>query len=349
MPTYKHARPRGFAPWKPRADTLSLLQTVLVVLQAEAAYLPLTNRQVFYRLVQHHGYTKTEQSYDNLCNKLNRARRAGLVPWGSIRDDKLSYRHNPGNYSVEGFREGLHRQASRFALDPYIVQDCMIEVHVEAEGMMPQVARAACPLGCSVYSSGGFGSVTTQYDAAKRMVERVDPTVVLSIGDYDPSGIALYQSFKENVLSFFETGHDDWDRECWQMPLFRRIAVTPEQIRQHGFITAPQKAKDRRGNWSGGTVQCEAIPSAQLAQIVRDAVLEHYDADAIAAVDALSLELREPLDTALYEAEERFVEQHEIAQERRDEIRAAMPHRGSSGWKAGYDNADDDFMEEGIQ
>jgi hypothetical protein len=79
-------RPRGFVPWSPRSETLILLDQVKSVLEEYAAYLPLTCRQIFYRLVGAHGYEKTENAYARLYEMLNRARRAELISMDAIRD-----------------------------------------------------------------------------------------------------------------------------------------------------------------------------------------------------------------------------------------------------------------------
>jgi hypothetical protein len=78
---------RGFAPWSPHQDTLALLELVRAILTEYAEYLPLTLRQIFYRLVGANGYEKTEQAYERLGEHLNRARRARLIPMSAIRDD----------------------------------------------------------------------------------------------------------------------------------------------------------------------------------------------------------------------------------------------------------------------
>jgi hypothetical protein len=80
-------RRRGFAPWTPEAATLQLLDKVRAVLGEYEDYLPLTIRQIFYRLVGKHRYEKTEQAYENLAGHLNRARRARLISFAVIRDD----------------------------------------------------------------------------------------------------------------------------------------------------------------------------------------------------------------------------------------------------------------------
>src|SRR4029077_15912249 len=56
-------RVRGLAPWSPRHETLELLQQVRGVLDEYQAHLPLTIRQVFYRLVGAHGFDKSERAY----------------------------------------------------------------------------------------------------------------------------------------------------------------------------------------------------------------------------------------------------------------------------------------------
>ena len=63
-------RVRGFSPWRPIAKSLVLLETVQAILVEYAAYLPLTVRQIFYRLVGVHDYPKTERAYKNLGEML---------------------------------------------------------------------------------------------------------------------------------------------------------------------------------------------------------------------------------------------------------------------------------------
>ena len=77
---YKKPRPRGLAPWRPQTQTLVLLGKVQAVLEEYADFLPLTVRQVFYRLVGAWDYPKTEQAYERLLEMMNRARRARLSP-----------------------------------------------------------------------------------------------------------------------------------------------------------------------------------------------------------------------------------------------------------------------------
>jgi len=80
-------RVRGFAPWSPEKATLALLDQVQGILDEYVDHLPLTIRQIFYRLVGAHDYEKTERAYQRLAEHLNRARRARMIPMDVIRDD----------------------------------------------------------------------------------------------------------------------------------------------------------------------------------------------------------------------------------------------------------------------
>ena len=82
------ARPRGFIQrWRPRAETRELLDQVDRVLAEHLNLLPLTLRQIFYRLVGAYGHEKTEQASERLGETVNKARRSRLVDMDAISDD----------------------------------------------------------------------------------------------------------------------------------------------------------------------------------------------------------------------------------------------------------------------
>jgi hypothetical protein len=115
--TRGRTRARGFAPWSPREETEQLLAQIKAVLQEYVSYLPLTCRQIFYRLVGAHGYSKTEKSYANLCEALQRARRARVISMDVIRDDGGVSVGGPGWPSVEEYLASIREDAEYFRLD----------------------------------------------------------------------------------------------------------------------------------------------------------------------------------------------------------------------------------------
>jgi hypothetical protein len=263
----KRPRVRGFADWSPRGDTIALLDQVRGVLAEYAEHLPLTLRQIFYRLVAAHNYEKTERAYGRLGEHLVRARRAHLIKMDVIRDDDADCWGGGGWDSVEYYLEHLREEAERFRLDRTAGQPTRLVVMCEAAGMAPQLAEVCAPYGIAVYPSSGFSSLTAVYDFASTCRWQDRPTEVLHVGDHDPSGVHLYLAMAEDVMAF--AGGPERVR-------FTRLAVTPDQIEHNGLPTAPAKSTDGRA-WAGDTVQCEALPPDVLMQIVRDAIEARLD------------------------------------------------------------------------
>jgi len=195
-------RVRGFAPWAPRGATLELLEQVRAVLAEYEDYLPLTIRQIFYRLVGVHEYEKTEKAYARLCEHLNRARRAHLIPMDAIRDDGGVISEPNGWESAEQFTRTVRAMAANFKLDHSAGQKSRQVVICEAAGMVPQLERVAHPLGATVMSGGGFDSLTDKHKFAAELAGHGRPTQVLHIGDHDPSGAHMFLAILEDIEAF---------------------------------------------------------------------------------------------------------------------------------------------------
>jgi hypothetical protein len=264
----RSTRPRGFVPWSPRTQTQHLINQVKAVLKEYAPYLPLTIRQIFYRLVGAHDYPKTQQGYEKLCEHLNRARRADFIEMDAIRDDGSTIIEPDRWQSAIEYLRAIQRDADTLTLDRSEGQDLRLVVSCEAAGMAPQLARIANPLGVSVFSSGGFDSLTDKHRFASELADHDRPTEVLHIGDHDPSGVHLFYSFQEDVEAFaLELGGE---------VTFTRLAVTPDQIDAYRLPTAPKKATDRCA-FAGKTCQAEALAPDDLAGIVRRAIEARID------------------------------------------------------------------------
>jgi hypothetical protein len=269
-------RKRGFAPYSPKGFALQLIENIKGILDEYrlAGILPITLRQLFYRLVVLYAYEKTEKAYKSLGETLNRARRAAMISMDHIRDDGFNL---PGEWWYEDkadFWSNVEHSAKSFTLDRQALQDRRVLLWCEANGMRPQLQRIARPYGIRVASSGGFDSTTTKHAIAKALA--VTPTTVLHIGDYDPSGVHMFGNLDEDVTAFVK--HYGGDVE------FNRIAVLPEHIEEYNLPTSPPKDGDKRSFDDNRTVQAEAFDPATLAAIVRTAVEKHVD---IAAVERM--------------------------------------------------------------
>ena len=75
---------------------MKLLEHVQAILDEYPAYLPLTLRQIFYRLVGAYDYPKTEAAYERLASILIEHAGLELFGWGAIRDDGGAREGGPG-------------------------------------------------------------------------------------------------------------------------------------------------------------------------------------------------------------------------------------------------------------
>jgi hypothetical protein len=271
----KKGRPRGYIKtYRPNGATRALLDQVQSVLDEYAEYWPLTCRQIFYRLVGAHGYAKNEAAYSRLCHHIANARRGRLIPFNAIRDDGTT------TYSLDHFddREHFLRHVRELGQDytrnRLAAQEFHLEVWCEAGGMLPQLHNVAEWFSVRVYSSGGFDSLTAKKRLADRICDMEKPAVILHLGDFDPSGVSIFESVAADVEAFVMA-----DRPHGLVEVqFERVALTREQVQAYDLPTAPAKASDTRSKtWTGGTCQLEALPPNVIADILRAAIKKRID------------------------------------------------------------------------
>ncbi len=284
-------RVKGFAPWKPQKRTLPLLADIEAVLEEYAEYLPLTVRQVFYRLVAK-SYPKTENFYATVQEVCNRARRSGRVDFEDIRDDGVDRQGGEGIFGY--YTSPLEYYATHAELynvykrSWHAEQPARVAVLCEAAGMVPMLADAVEDYRVAVASSSGFDSLTVKHDLfrdAQRYAEDYgQSTLLLHFGDHDPSGVSVYESMAEDLAAFCE------DTGLEGLIEVRRVALTPELIRSEGIATTPDEIKptDSRSRaflarGLAPAAQLEAIPPDTLSVLARLAVETALDLDILAA------------------------------------------------------------------
>ncbi len=280
-------RPKGFAPWKPQRRTQPLLADVEAVLEEYQEYLPLTVRQVFYRLVGK-GYPKTENFYGTVQEVCNRGRRSGRISFYAIRDDGVSRLGGESlTYeSPHAYYESEEELYNHYHRSWHADQPAYVAVLCEAAGMVPMLERAVRPYRVEVASSSGFDSLTAKHDLFKDALRRVEDydqhTILLHLGDHDPSGVSVYESMSEDLEAFCADGGKDGLVEV------RRVALTPDQITDFAIATTPDEIKpsDSRSRSFlerslDPAAQLEAIPPDRLSEVARLAVESALDLDVL--------------------------------------------------------------------
>lgn len=312
-------RPKGYMDWNPKQESLDLLADVKEILTQERAELPVTARYLFYKLVALKGFPKTENDYGRLCNMLVKARRAQMIPFSSIRDDKANTAGGDYGYdSVEDFWETLRESGKGYSRLAREGQPIHIELWSEGNSPVPTLARAAREFGVPVTGTGGFPGVTLVHRLATQIVQRDIPTVWLHIGDYDPSGESIFDSMKADVYSFV-VGQLMPDFDNYEEAIaaarekFRaeRIGLTWDQVLDYEIETAPPKKSDTRSRrWEEEgrfeSAQLEAVDAQLLKQWVREACERHTDMDLLREVEAKADDERERIIEGMEELFENF-------------------------------------------
>jgi hypothetical protein len=243
------------------------------VLAEYADQLPLTARQIYYRLVARCGYEKTERAYKRLTETMNKARRARVIDMQSLRDDGFTSQGGAGWSNAEVSPQ--HRGAGHvLEARPPAGSGRPCRAVVLGSGMVPQIARVADPYHIEVVSSGGFDSLTDKHRVAAAWGG--ESITVLHLGDHDPSGVHVFGSLAEDIEDFA----DEYDGDVE----FVRLAVTPDQARQYDLPSAPPKATDNRRFDGDETWQCETLDPRTLAPIVQAAIEERIDREIYQAI-----------------------------------------------------------------
>ena len=132
----------------------------------------------------------------------------------------------------------------------------------------------------------GYPSLSYLYEAAEAIVNRGKPAYLYYLGDWDPSGVDITRSVEQGIREFAPEARI----------VFERVAVTPQQIDELRLPTRPTKSTDSRSrNFTGESVEVDAIPPAVLRSLVRGCIEKHIDRRALARTRKIEGAERETL------------------------------------------------------
>lgn len=259
------------------AQYAHLDQTILEVCEADH---PLSVRGVFYRVMSAGVVDKTEREYDVVQRRVLKLRRSGALPYAWIADGT---RWHVKSRSFDSVEQALQDAAVSYRRALWSDQDAYVEVWSEKDAISSIVSPVTDSYDVPLMIARGFASESFLWQTAATIRDTGKPTFVYQLGDHDPSGVAAWEHVQAKLREFAP----DIDI------VFNRIAVTEEQIDIFDLPTRPTKASDSRAkNFSGESVEVDAVPTATLRRLVQDAIEEH--------IDTRALEL-----TRLFEREER--------------------------------------------
>jgi hypothetical protein len=239
-----------YVPKQFRGSSFELIQHANTIIATYAAQgFTLTLRQLYYQFIARALMPNTMKSYSRLGNVVNDARLAGLIDWDAIEDRtrnvrSLAHWDNP-NAIVEACAEQFH-------LDLWQGQEARIEVWIEKDALIGVIEDICNEWDVQYFSCRGYVSQSEMWAAAMRAVQRAknykpsmkgmtgQRTVVLHLGDHDPSGLDMTRDITDRINLFCaKHGYPN----TFEM---RRLALNMDQVEQYTPPPNPAKVTDSR-------------------------------------------------------------------------------------------------------
>lgn len=236
----------SYRSYKPNDAARTVIMTANAILREyDEQGFCLTLRQLYYQFVARDLLANTQASYSRLGDIISRAREAGLIDWDHLVDrgrELRSYHHwdSPSDL-IETYAKAYHR-------DLWVGQTHRVEVWVEKQALEDVVASAAAPWDVAYFACKGYVSTSAMWDAAhNRFLKWKDEfdqeTIIIHLGDHDPSGVQMTEDIQKRIAAFSEDTNgycDDPDIEV------RRIALTLDQVEEYQPPPNPAKTTDSR-------------------------------------------------------------------------------------------------------
>lgn len=252
-----------------------------IIAEYEQQGFSLTLRQLYYQFVARDWLPNRQTSYDKLGYVMNEARLCGLVSWDAIQDRTRNLVPTDGSdtspAAVLAKVRGSYRR-ELWADQPYVV-----EVWVEKEALIGIVERAAYAERCPYFACRGYTSQSEHWAAAQRIEQRYDETgqnqqtIVLHLGDHDPSGIDMTRDLQDRFAVF---GVDE-------MVTVERIALNMDQVRRFNPPPNPAKLTDARAQgyiaqgyiaqYGNSSWELDALSPTFLSNLIRAKIRSYRD------------------------------------------------------------------------
>jgi hypothetical protein len=246
-----------------KAAMVDIRKAIIEILSADN---PQTVRQVFYALTVRGVIKKEEVEYQRTVVRLLGDMREGEeIPFEWIADNTRWMRKPTSFTSLDAC---LTSTSNFYRRNLWSTMPAYCEVWCEKDALAGVLMTETEVYDVPLMTTRGYSSISFAYDAAKVIEARAKPAYIYYFGDLDPSGLDAARDL-EAKLRRYAPGAELH---------FERPAVTREQIEQWNLPTRPTKMTDTRAkNFTGTSVELDAIPAAKLRELVRGCIERHVD------------------------------------------------------------------------
>lgn len=271
--------------WQKNQEEL-LQQIVGIVESYLDQNITLTNRQLYYQLVSRDIIPNADEIYKRICTFLTDARYAGLIDWEAIEDrGRTPEKHSEWN----NIKSLIESATYTYRLPRWKDQDYYIELYCEKQAMESVLKPVADKYHIYFGVNKGYSSASTMYDLAQRIKEKINEgkrTIILYLGDHDPSGLDMVRDIHKRICEFLTAGDECVDvvGDEEENPFFRIVplALNMKQIKQYNPPPNPAKITDPRAKWyikehGNKSWELDALEPKVLIKIAEVGVQEFID------------------------------------------------------------------------
>jgi hypothetical protein len=194
----------------------------------------LTLRQLYYQFVSRGLLPNRQTEYKRLGSIINDARLAGMLDWDYIVDRTRNLRDLAHWTSPQQIISAV---ANQYRHECWEDQEYRVEVWIEKDALVGVIQGVCQRNDVPFFSCRGYTSQSELWSAAMRLVgyeSDGQKTVVIHLGDHDPSGIDMTRDIQDRLNLFGATTE------------VRRIALTMDQVEAYQPPPNPAKLTDSR-------------------------------------------------------------------------------------------------------
>jgi hypothetical protein len=201
---------------------------------AQAAH-PITGRGIGYKLfTQGRIPSMSRADMQRVYRLLKEARERGDIPWEWIVDETRAIERVATWSDPADYASCVAQSYRRDFWDHQPVRVIVVSEKGTVRGLLRPVLDEFA-VGFQVMH--GFSSATIVYDISQDDDGR--PLIILYVGDFDPSGMFMSEEDLPNRFAKYDGDHIK----------LKRIALTPQQVRDLPSFSATDKCKDTRFAW----------------------------------------------------------------------------------------------------
>lgn len=273
-----------------RGKSLSIIATSNSIIEEfEAKGYDLTLRQLYYQFIARdlfpenrrwvwtgsrwkrdpNGTKNAEPNYKWIGGLINNGRLIGLVDWKSIVDRTRKFLIN--NH-WDSPTEIIEDATGWYAIDTRADQDFYVEVWVEKDALVGVIEQACDPLDIGYLSCRGFVSQSAMWRAAMRLrrKESKAASIILHLGDHDPSGIDMTRDIQDRLKMFGSS------------VAVERIALNMNQIKKYNpppnyAKTTDSRYADYASKYGDDSWELDALDPQIITELIEKKVASYTD------------------------------------------------------------------------